>query len=77
MIENRSHYVRDTCWNEDRQTWRTGQAALVMFMLVAISMNLLRSTSRRWTDETPMPRRAMAADYALTVEPETVLRRPP
>jgi len=48
-----------------------------MFMLVAISMNLLRSTSLRWTDETPMPRRAMAADYVITVEPETVLRRPP
>jgi hypothetical protein len=77
MIENRNHYVRDTHWNEDRQTWRTGSAAFVMFALVAIAMNLLRATSSRWTDETPMTRRSMAADYAITVAPESVLHKPP
>ncbi len=77
MIENRNHYVRDTYWNEDRQTWRTGSTAFVMFVLVSIAMNLLRAASPRWTDQTPMPRRSMAADYTLTVAPETVLGTPP
>ena len=77
MIENRNHYVRDTHWNEDRARWRTGPAAFVMFALVGIAMNLLRARSSRWTDDTPMPRRSMAADHAITVAPQAVLRKPP
>ena len=76
-IENRNHYVRDNHWNEDRQTWRSGSSAFVMFVLVSIAMNLLRAASPRWTEEASMPRRSMAADYTVTATPEAVLSKPP
>lgn len=74
MIENRNHYVRDTHWREDQRTWRTGCTAFAMFAIVAIAMNLLRASSWRWTDETPITRRPMVVDYTLTAVPETMLR---
>ncbi len=74
MIENRNHYIRDTHWREDTRTWRTGCTAFVMFTIVAIAMNLLRASSCRWTDDTPITRRSMAVDYTLTASPETMLR---
>ncbi len=77
MSENRHHYIRDTHWREDQQTWRSGHAAFVMFLLLAISMNLLRARSPRWTDQTPMTLRSMATDHTITVAPETLLRKPP
>jgi predicted transposase YbfD/YdcC len=77
MIENRNHYVRDNHWNEDRQTWRSGSSAFVMFVLVSIAMNLLRAAPPCWTELTWMPGRSMAVDYTLTAAPETVLRKPP
>jgi len=77
MSENRHHYIRDTHWREDQQTWRSGHTAFVMFVLLAISMNLLRARSPCWTDTTPMTRRSMAVDYTLTAAPETMLRGPP
>ena len=51
--ENRHHYVRDDRWREDRATWRTGDSAFVMFLLLAISLNLPRTASPLWTDQTP------------------------
>jgi len=77
MAENRHHYVRDNHWQEDRGTWRTGHAAFVMFVLLAISLNLLRAASPLWTDQTPMTLRSMAADHTITVAPETLLQKPP
>jgi predicted transposase YbfD/YdcC len=77
MIENRNHYIRDTHWREDQRTWRTGCTAFVMFVVVAIAMNLLRASSRRWTDATPITRRSMALDYAITAFPHTLLQKPP
>ena len=77
MIENRNHYIRDTHRHEDQRTWRTGCTAFVMFVVVAIAMNLLRASCRRWTDEAPITRRSMAVDHAITVAPDTVPRRPP
>ena len=71
----RRHWIRDNHWREDRQTWRTGYAAFVMFVLLAISMNLLRASSTRWTDATPMTRRSMAVDHTITVAPGQVLSR--
>ena len=77
MAENRHHYVRDNHWREDRGTWRTGHAAFVMFVLLAISLNLLRAASVHWSDDTPMTLRSMAADHTITVAPETLLQNPP
>jgi len=77
MSENRHHYVRDNHWREDHATWRTGHAAFVMFVLLAISLNLLRATSPGWTDQTPMTLRSMAADHTITAFPETLLPKPP
>lgn len=77
MAENRHHYVRDNHWREDRATWRTGHAAFVMFVLLSISLNLLRASSPLWRDETPMTLRSMAAEYAITVAPETLVHTPP
>lgn len=77
MVENRHHYVRDNHWREDRGTWRTGHSAFVMFVLLAISLNLLRAASPHWTDQTPMTERSMAADHTITVAPETLLQKPP
>ena len=39
--------------------------------------NPLRTSSSRWQDDTPISQRALSAEYALTVEPETLLQRPP
>lgn len=77
MIENRGHYVRDTHWREDTRTWRTGCTAFVMFVIVAVAMNLLRASSSRWTDATPITRRSMALDYTITAAPDTLLQKPP
>jgi hypothetical protein len=77
MAENRHHYVRDNRWREDRATWRTGRSAFVMFLLLAISLNLLRTASPLWTDHTPMTLRSIAADYAVTIAPETLVQKPP
>lgn len=77
MAENRHHYVRDNHWREDRATWRTGDSAFVMFLLLAISLNLLRTASARWTDQTPMTLRSIAADYAITAAADTLLQKPP
>lgn len=77
MTENRNHYVRDNHWREDRGTWRSGKAAFVMFLLVSISLNLLRTASPRWTDTTPMTKRSMAVDYAVTVAPQELVPVPP
>ena len=38
MIENRHHYVRDNRWREDRATWRTGDSAFAMFVLLAVAL---------------------------------------
>ena len=77
MIENRHHYVRDNRWAEDRATWRSGDSAYVMFVLLAISLNLLRTSSPRWNDRTPMTQRSIIAEHTLTTTPETLLQRPP
>ena len=77
MAENRHHYVRDNHWREDRGTWRTGHAAFVIFVLLAISLNLLRAASPLWTDHTPMTLRSMAADHTITVAPQTIFQKPP
>ena len=77
MAENRHHHIRDNHWNEDRATWRSGDSAFVMFVLLAIALNLLRTTSSRWQDDTPISQRALSAEYALTVEAATLLHRPP
>jgi hypothetical protein len=77
MAENRHHHIRDNHWNEDRATWRSGDSAFVMFLLLAIALNMLRTTSSHWQDDTPISQRALSAEYALTVEAETLLCRPP
>ena len=77
MAENRHHHIRDNHWNEDRATWRTGDSAFVMFVLLAIALNLLRTTSSRWQDDTPISQHALSAEYALTVEAATLLQKPP
>jgi len=76
MIENRNHHIRDTHWREDTRTWRTGHTAFVMFAIVAIAMNLLRASSPRWTDRTPMTQRSIIAEHALTTTPATLLQTP-
>jgi hypothetical protein len=76
MIENRCHYVRDGRWAEDRATWRSGDSAFVMFVLLAISLNLLRTSSTRWKDRTPMTQRSLIAEYTLTAIPATLLQTP-
>ena len=77
MIENRNHYVRDNRWREDRATWRSGDSAFVMFLLLAISLNLLRTASPLWTERTPITQRSLAAGHTLTAAPETLLQKPP
>jgi len=77
VAENRNHYVRDNHWRDDRGTRLIGKAAFVMFLLVSISLNLLRTTSPRWTDATPMTKRSMAVAYALTVVPQEMVPVPP
>ena len=42
VAENRHHYVRDNRWREDRGTWRTGDGAFVMFVLLP-RVRLLRT----------------------------------
>ena len=76
MIENRCHYVRDNRWGEDRATWRSGDSAFVMFVMLAISLNLLRTSSSRWTDRTPITQRSIVAEYTLTAIPATLLQTP-
>ena len=73
MIENRHHYVRDNRWREDRATWRTGDSAFVMFVVLAIALNLLRTATPLWRDRTPMTQRSIVAEHTLTVAPETLL----
>ncbi len=73
-IENRSHYVRDDGWREDRQTYRSGNA-FTMFLLLSIATNLLRASSRHWLDTASMVERAEHVDYLLTCAPQQVLRR--
>ena len=77
MAENRHHYGRDNRWREDRATWRTGNSALVMFVLLAISLNLLRTAARDWTGQTPMTLRSMVVEYTITSTPDTLLQKPP
>lgn len=77
MAENRHHYVRDNHWREDRATWRTGNSAFVMFALLAISLNLLRTASPLWTDQTPMTLRSIIAEHTLTTSPDTLFQKPP
>ena len=77
MAENRHRYVRDNHRREDRGTWRTGRAAFVMFVLLAVSLNLPRAASPLWRDETPMTLRSTAADHTITAAPGTVLQKPP
>jgi len=77
MAENRDHRVRDNHWREDRGTRRSGKAAFVMFPLVSISLNLLRTVSPRWTGATPMTKRSTAVDYAVTVAPQELVPVPP
>lgn len=77
MAENRHHYVRDNRWREDRATWRTGNSAFVMFVPLAISLNLLRTASPLWTDQTPMTLRSMSVEYTTTSAPDTLLHKPP
>ena len=77
MIENRHHYVRDNRWREDRATWRTGDSGFVMFLPLAISLNLLRTASPLWTDQMPMTLRSIVAGHTLTAAPETLLQKPP
>lgn len=77
MIENRNHYVRDNRWREDRATWRSGDSAFVMFLLLAVALNLLRTASPLWIDRTPMPLRSIAAEYTLTAAARTLLQKPP
>lgn len=73
-IENKSHYVRDDGWREDRQTYRSGNA-FTMFLLLSIATNLLRTPSRHWTDSASMVERAEHVDYLLTCAPQQMLRR--
>lgn len=62
---------------DDGATWRTGDSAFVVFLLLAIALNLLRTASPRWRDETPMTARSLAAGCTATAVPDTPLRRPP
>jgi hypothetical protein len=48
-----------------------------MFLLVSISLNLLRTASPRWTDATPVTKRSMAVDHAVTVAPQELVPAPP
>lgn len=77
MIENRCHYVRDNRWTEDRATWRSGDSAFVMSLVLAISLNLLRTASPDWKDKTPMTQRSIIAEHTLTTTPDTLIQRPP
>jgi hypothetical protein len=74
MIENRHHYVRDNRWREDRATWRTEDSAFVMFVLLAIALNLLRTASPLWADWAPMTQRSIVAEHTLTAFPATLLQ---
>ena len=69
--ENRVHSLLE------RAPGRTGHAAFVKFVLLAISLNVLRAASAHWSDDTSMAERSMAVDYAFTLSCGTVLRRPP
>jgi hypothetical protein len=77
MIEDRNHYVRDNRSREDRARWRGGDSAFVMFLLLAISLNLLRTASPLWIDQLPMTHRLIAAGHSPTAAPETLLQKPP
>ncbi len=48
-----------------------------MLVLLAISLNLLRTAAPDWTDQTPMTLRSMAVEYTITSAPDTLLQRPP
>ena len=48
-----------------------------MFPLPAVSLKLLRTASPLWTGQTPMTRRSIAADYAITATADTLLQEPP
>jgi predicted transposase YbfD/YdcC len=74
MIENRHHYVRDNRWREDRATWRTGDSAFVMFVLLAIALNLLRTATPLWRDWMPMTQRSIIAEHTLTATPAALLQ---
>jgi predicted transposase YbfD/YdcC len=73
-VENKNNHVRDDSWREDRQVWRRGRAAYVMSMLLSIALNLLRTMSPHWRDETPLTERAaIVNDLSLT--PRKLFRR--
>jgi predicted transposase YbfD/YdcC len=76
MIENRHHYVRDNRWREDSATWRTGESAFAMFVLLAIALNLLRTATPLWRNRTPMTQRSIIAEHTLTATPAALLQTP-
>jgi hypothetical protein len=49
----------------------------MMFLLLAIALNLLRTASPLWIDQTPMTLRSIAAEYTLTAAARTLLKKPP
>jgi hypothetical protein len=57
--------------------WQTGHAAFVMFVLLSISLNLLRTATALCGDETPMTLRSPAAEHTISVAPETLIQKPP
>jgi hypothetical protein len=76
MAENRNHYVGQPLERRPRHLAQR-EGGIAMFLFVSISLNLLRTTSPRWTDATPMTQRSMAADYAFTVAPQELVSVPP
>jgi len=74
MVENRNNHVRDDGWREDRQVWRRGRAAYVISMLLGVALNLLRSRSRHWDDDTPLTQRAAIVND-LCLAPTDLFRR--
>ncbi|MHC5059330.1 MAG: transposase [Planctomycetota bacterium] len=73
-VENKNNHVRDDSWREDRQVWRRGRAAYVMSMLLSVALNLLRTRSPHWRDDTPLTERAAIVND-LTLTPGKLLRR--
>lgn len=73
-VENKNNHVRDDSWREDRQVWRRGHTAYVMSMLLSVALNLLRTMSPHWRDQTPLTERAAIVND-LTLTPRNLLRR--
>lgn len=74
MVGNRNNHVREDGRREDRQVWRRGRAAYVMSMLLGVALNLPRTRSRHWRDDTPLTQRAaIVNDLSLT--PTDLFRR--